>query len=341
MLLRTIFFRGARSRNFFSRPELLMNPTTIAAIDLGSNTVRLLVASAREEGVKRLLVRQEATRLGQGLVQDGLLDPEAARRTLDVLRRFKLETAAFGVQKVLVGATMAVRQAGDGQSFMVRIKRETGFDTVVLTGRQEAELTAAGVMTSLNPVPPELVIFDLGGRSTEFVLARENRIESAFSLGLGAVSLTEKYLTSDPPSVTEIRDCRAEIAAIFRHGLDRVRRKLNGPAYVAGTAGTVTTLAAMAQGLTEYRRDLVDNYRLTRETAAGLFNTLAALPVSRRKELPGLPPDRADIIAAGAAVVLDVMEYFKVNEIKVSDSGLLEGLWLAAAGLRSLNNERR
>mgnify|MGYP000844648972 CR=1 FL=1 len=116
-----------------------MNPTTVAAIDLGSNTVRLLAASAREEGIKRLLVRQEATRLGQGLTPGGLFDLEAVQRTLEVLRRFKLEISAFNADRILVGATMAVRQAGDGQSFMTRVKRELGFETVILTGRQEAE----------------------------------------------------------------------------------------------------------------------------------------------------------------------------------------------------------
>ncbi|MFH1139523.1 MAG: Ppx/GppA phosphatase family protein [Pseudomonadota bacterium] len=316
-----------------------MNPTTVAAIDLGSNTVRLLVASAGEGGSKRLLTRQEATRLGQGLTQGGLLDAAAADRTLEVLRRFKLEISAFGVNRVLVGATMAVRQAGDGQGFMARVRRELGFEAVVLTGRQEAELTAAGVMTSLRPVPRELVIFDLGGRSTEFVLYRAGRIESAFSLGLGAVSLTEGFLASDPPSPREMRACRQAIGSIFKHGLDRVKRKLNGPALVAGTAGTVTTLAAMAQGLAVYQRELVDNFRLTRAAAEFLFDALAALPVDRRRDLPGLPADRADIMVAGTAVVLEVMDFFRLNEIKVSDSGLLEGLWLVAAGLRSIKDE--
>lgn len=308
----------------------------IAAIDLGSNTVRLLVASAAGEGLRRQVVRQETSRLGQALRPGGRFQPEAVARTLAVLARYRDEIAARGAKQVLVGATSAVREAADGPEFLDLVRERFGFETVLLSGAEEADLTAAGVMTALAPVPEEFLVFDLGGRSTEFILSRSGRTQESLSLGLGAVALTEGYLASDPPTAAEIRACRAEAAAVLARELAPLAREAERPV-VVGTAGTVTTLAAVAQEMEVYEPERVNNFRLGREELAGLFERLAALRLADRARVRGLPPDRAEIIVAGAALVLEIMDFFEAEVLRVSDAGLLEGIWLVAAGQRSIS----
>ena len=312
----------------------------VASIDLGSNTVRLLVADEEAGRLKRQLILQETTRLGQGLHPGEPFLPQAAHRTWTLLENYRDRLSALGAGRILLGATMAVRQASDGRAFLDRVERELGFETMILTGLQEASLTAAGVLTALEPQPELTVIFDLGGRSTEFCMAIHGRSRTAESLELGAVALTEKHLASDPPSIRELEGCRLEIAAVLSSGLGHFHEELlrTGPDHtLVGTAGTTTTLAAMAQEMASYQPELINNFRLERDTLTDLFNRMASAPVSVRASYPGLPRDRADIIVAGAAVVLEIMRFFDTNHIIVSDAGLLEGLWLTAAGRLTLN----
>ena len=310
-----------------------------ASIDLGSNTIRLLVASAGSGGLQRHYLRQTGTRLSERLQPGGRLYPAAVDRTWAVLEEFKAEALDHGAEHILVGATMAVREASDGEDFTRRVGSELGLRAVILSGVQEAELTAAGVLTGLSPEPNPAVIFDLGGRSTEFVLSRDGCFEAAVSLGLGAVGLTEAFFKTDPPVPAEIKSGRAEAARILDQGLNGFGglpgRPIKGFELV-GTAGTTTTLAAMALEMSDYDPDRVNGFLLTRRTLEDLFSRMLARPVRSRAEMAGLPPERADIIPAGAAIVMEIMDYFAAPRLIVSDAGLLEGLWLAAAGLRSI-----
>ncbi len=314
---------------------MVMRPTPVAAIDLGSNTVRLLVASAQGEGITRHLVRQETTRLGQALRPGDFFIPEARERTWRVLESFRESAAALGAGRILVGATMAVRQAADGLEFMDTIRRDLGCETLILSGTQEAEVSTAGVLTALKPIPERAVVFDLGGRSTEFALTAKGRIEGSVSLPLGALALSEAHLRTDPPAEAETAACREAAKAILVNGLSPLAEKAYG-AVLVGTAGTTTTLAAMAQGLKEYRPELIDNFRLDRAALSNLFERMGSLPAAERARLDGLPSDRADVILGGAAAVLEIMDFLKTERLIVSDAGLLEGIWLLASGLRSL-----
>jgi len=306
-----------------------------ASIDIGSNTIRLLVASLTKNGIKRLLVKQKVTRLGEGLKPGGSLSTQAKERTLGVLRNFCNEALALKAGPILAGATGAVRETVDGKDFASRVKRELGLDVLILTARQEADLTAAGVLNARPTISDPALIFDLGGRSTEFILTQDGHSLTSASLALGAVSLTEAFFRSDPPTLKEIRALRVEVGAILCQGLAPMLKDAK-PKTLIGTAGTVTTLAAMAQELTIYQPELVHNFRLTRKDMEGLFRRLAGLTAAERALIPGLPEDRADIIVAGAGVVLELIRFINTDQLIVSDAGLLEGLWLAAAGLRRI-----
>ena len=252
-----------------------------------------------------------------------------------MLENYQSRIIDLGVGRVLLGATMAVREAANGKDLLKRINRDLGFETMVLTGEQEAGLTAVGVLTALNPLPENAVIFDLGGRSTEFILSEAGRSKAVVSLKLGAVALTESFLASDPPGAREIDAARQAVVSVLETGLPEAF-KTAGPISLVGTAGTTTTLAAMAQGMTEYQREMIDNYRLDRLKLEDLFEKMTGAPTAHRALLAGLARDRADIIVGGAVAVLEIMNFFNADPLIVSDAGLLEGLWLAAADLRRI-----
>lgn len=321
---------------FEARPDHKTMPTEpIAAIDLGSNTLRLLVGVLRQGRMDRLLQRQVVTRLGEGLSSGCPLSRQAAERTRLALEKLAGEIRGLGVRRTLLGATMAVRQASDGADFLQDISEQFGFETRILSGSDEARLTAAGVLGVLEPPPQSGAIFDLGGRSTEFIALHEGRPGQAVSLELGGVAMTEAFLHSDPPLPAEIKELREFAARRFREALNNWNH-LKKEEVLVGTAGTTTTLAAMAQGLTHYRRELIDNFLLSREALEGMLETMCALTTRQRaRRMPGLPEDRADIIAAGTILVVEIINFFNKNRLTVSDAGLLEGLWLTAAGFRS------
>jgi len=305
-----------------------------AAIDLGSNTIRLLVATVQEGVPHPLLVRQETTRLGEAFEPGRCFRPRALERTWRVLEDFRAAAIGLGAQPILVGATGAVREAADGLAFLARVEGELGLRTRLLSGEEEAALAAAGVLAVLKPPAGTFLLFDLGGRSTEFALVVQGEVRRAVSLALGAVALTERFLAQDPPSVEAVRALQGEVARVLASGLPaRFATGMAGP--LIGTAGTATTCAAVLQGLEPYDPERINRYVLTRPALSALFDRLVRLPLSERSRIPGLPPDRADILPAGAGVILEILDYFKQTYLLVSDAGLLEGLWLVAAGVRS------
>lgn len=312
-----------------------MTSLPFAAIDVGSNTIRIIVASKNGGNITRHFVDQKATRLGQGLVAGAPLSFQAVARTMETLKEFKKDIIRSGAQKTLIGATSAVREAADGAEFMSRVKAEFGFDTVTLTGSQEADLTAAGVLTAIPTAEALALIFDLGGRSTEFILSESGQIRTRVSLSLGAVKMTEDLFLNHPPALKEIENLKTIVRAILEKELSADFKKLKSIQLI-GTAGTTTTLAAMAQKMTKYIPDQINNYVLKKQKLEALIEKLAILSVEERADLPGLPKDRADIILAGALIVYEIVNFFNSDKITVSDAGLLEGLWLVSAGLRRI-----
>ena len=298
-----------------------------AVIDVGTNTLRLLVAEAvTPDDFTILHEEQEITRLGEGLLPTRLLQDEPQRRSLSTLRRFAEAARRFKAEQVAAVATSAVRDAENRGELVAEIARETGLTIRVIDGREEARLTLLGVRHGLHLGSHRVLVMDVGGGSTEFVLAKGEEIEAIVSTGLGVVKLAEQHLVCDPPTPGELQALEEVVAG----RIDRLRNELPSleGTWLIGTAGTVTTLAAMDLSLTAYDRKRVHGHCLSLARVRELLGRLAALPLRERRRVPGLEPGRADIILTGAAVVVASMERLAYSEMRVSDSGLREGILL-------------
>jgi exopolyphosphatase/guanosine-5'-triphosphate,3'-diphosphate pyrophosphatase len=300
-----------------------------AAVDVGTNTVRLLIADADGAGGYRpVLAAQEITRLGQGLLPTGELQPTAMQRSVVVLREFCRLAALHGTTEMAAVGTSALREAQNRQAFLEEVRRKTGLDIQVVSGEEEARLTLLGVRAALPDPPDRLLLMDIGGGSTEFLLTQGAAIRETESIGLGVVKLTEAHLHSDPPQPGEVAALR-EAACRCLACLEIPARLGQTPGTrLVGTAGTVTTLAAIDMGLDPYDPARVNGYRLTRERVAAMVQDLAARPLEVRRRLPGLEPGRADVIVAGSLICQIVMEIWEFTELIVSDGGLREGILL-------------
>jgi exopolyphosphatase/guanosine-5'-triphosphate,3'-diphosphate pyrophosphatase len=285
----------------------------VAAVDLGTNTTRLLVADVADGRLEEVVRRTAITRLGEGVDARRRLLPTPIARVRNVLTDYRREAEALGAERILLVATSAVRDAENGEAFLGEIEWSYGFTTRLLSGDEEAELTLRGV----GELPPGAVVMDVGGGSTEFV-GEGLRI----SLDVGSVRLTEKFLHGDPPSAEEVE----RAAAYVRKLLPTV-----AISHLVAVAGTVTTLAALELG--RYDRDQVEGYRLSRASVEALVDRLAALPVAERRGLPGIEPERAPVIVGGAIVVREALRRFDLDALQVSEHDILDGAALAAAEL--------
>ena len=294
----------------------------VAAIDLGTNTARLLIAE--QNPYRQLLLARCVTRLGGGFSRERGLSEEAQLRSLDALKEFAAQIDRHDVGRVRAVATSAVRDALNGPVFCRRVKDETGIELEVIDGTEEAELTLRGVAAILDDKSGELAVFDVGGGSTEYTLAVDARPIFSRSLPIGVVRLTEGKV-----GVAEMEDKIGRELAILRRDLEaeglceRFAR-----AALIGTAGTATTLAAIRIGMKDYDYRRVNNHSMPLSEVERIFELLRPMTPKQRLQVPGLEPGREDLIIAGILVVLVTMRVFGFETFKVSDSGLLEGLIL-------------
>ena len=279
----------------------------VAAVDLGTNTTRLLVADIDGGTLAEVHRETRITRLGEGVDARGRLLPTPIARVRNVLTDYRRTLESLGAERTLAVATSAVRDAENGEAFLGEVEWSYGFETRLLTGEEEAELTRRGV----NPAAGTLVL-DIGGGSTELVLD-----DFHTSLPMGAVRFTERY-------GEDVARCSAEARALLPD---------LSPRAAIGVAGTVTTLAALDLGLAEYDRDRVHGHVLTRDAARAQLERLVALTVDERRALPAMEPERAPVIVAGAAILVAVFDAYALAAIEVSEHDLLDGVALAAAEL--------
>ncbi|MEW6153331.1 MAG: Ppx/GppA phosphatase family protein [Actinomycetota bacterium] len=294
----------------------------VAAIDCGTNSTRLLIAGADGRAIDR---RMTITRLGQGVDAAGRLAPAAVARTVAVLEDYGAAMAAAGVTRARVVATSAARDAANCDELFDAAEQATGYRPELLTGAEEARLSFRGATAELDPGDGPFLVADIGGGSTEFSAGTATEPEGGVSVDIGCVRLTEKFLHHDPPTPVEL----SQALSVVRDYLDDVARDL--PAAVearrfVGLAGTVTTVAAIEQGLATYDRARIHHFVLTREAVEDVFRTLATERRADRVHNPGLEPERADVIVGGVLVLAAVMRYFELAECLVSESDILDGL---------------
>jgi len=302
-----------------------MTADPVAAIDCGTNSTRLLIADGAGQTLDR---RMQITRLGQGVDATGRLAPEAIERTVEVLRQFRAAMDERGVERVRMTATSAARDAANRDDFFTAAEDAVGTKPELLTGDEEARLSFRGATAELDPADGPFLVVDIGGGSTEFAAGSgDGEPDGAVSVDIGCVRLTEKFLHSDPPTAVEL----SQALSVARDYLDDVARDL--PAAVdarqlVGLAGTVTTVAAIEQGL-PYQRDRIHHFVLTREAVEDVFRTLATEKRADRLHNPGLEAGRADVIVAGTAILVSIMRYFEHATCLVSEADILDGLVLS------------
>ncbi len=314
----------------------------VATIDLGSNTVRLLIAEVAPGTGAWLTVEedQRITRLGEGLAASGHLGPAPMQRTAAAVADFVARARSAGAGPVRIVATSAVREAANGPEFTACLERRTGVPVEVVTGEDEARLTVRGIRAGLQRPPEPLLAFDIGGGSTEFILARRGTVEHVVSLRLGVVPLAERYAFPEQVDPDRYRALEEEIRAGLARGLPSAIRR-SGAAELVGTAGTVTSLAALHLGLTVYDATRVQGCRMDRAAVERLRDRLSRVSVASRAALPCLEPGRADLIVPGVAIVLASLEATGTATLRVSDWGLREGIVAETVERLSRGDPRR
>jgi exopolyphosphatase/guanosine-5'-triphosphate,3'-diphosphate pyrophosphatase len=303
----------------------------IAAVDIGSLTVRLAVAESLGPGRFQVVCHhREVTGLGREVAETGLLSRSDQDRTLYALADFAGEMAARGVERGQAVATQAVRQAKNGQEFLQAAEKVLSLPVRLLAAEEEAHLALSGVLSALDPKYRDagpLLVFDVGGGSSEFILVRQAQAPVFAGLPLGVLSLSRARPLGDPPRPDRVADLQAEL---FNKLQDFYKRHfgelLEDSLTLVGTAGAVTTLAAMAQEMAEYDPQRVNNYILTKEQVADLAGRLAALPEKERALLPGIEPTKAGVMVAGVLIIQSILQVFGQDRLVTVDAGLLEGL---------------
>lgn len=302
----------------------------LAGIDIGTLTCRLLIGRASGDGrLTEVHADRRILRLGEGVDRDRLLRPDAMARVIETLRDWRAVINRHRVEACATVATSAVRQARNREEFLGRVKQEVGFDVEVISGEEEARRTLLGIRSGLPDGVTSFLGLDIGGGSTEFILDRRGQAPLIRSIELGVVRLTERLLAGDPPSADHVQAARE----LIRKETDLVREALGdlGGATLVGTAGSITTLAAMAQKLPAYEPHRIHNYRLSLDAIQDLERDILSRTKAQRRGMPGLEAGREDVVVAGALILHEVMDVLGFGEVLVSDLGLREGVVLDLA----------
>ena len=295
----------------------------IAILDLGTNSTRLFVADVRDRHVEQLERRTSITRLGQGVDSSGRLAPEAIERVLAAVAEYKEAIDELDAERVVAVATSAVRDSANPDDLLGALRERFGIEASAITGDEEARLTFLGA-TSGRPADEPTLVIDIGGGSTELVIGRPGHDpDFHVSTQAGSVRQTERHITADPPPADDVRELRSEVRGILESQIPRkVREDVKSGIAVAGTA---TSLAAIAQELEPYDPERVHGYQLARDEADRILERLASVPLGERERIPGLHPQRAPTIVAGAAILAEATRAFGLDRIEVSEADILQG----------------
>jgi exopolyphosphatase / guanosine-5'-triphosphate,3'-diphosphate pyrophosphatase len=295
----------------------------VAAIDCGTNSIRLLIADIEESSFREVVRDMEIVRLGQGVDQTGQFHPDAIARTLSAVDKFAVEIAKRGVEKIRFCATSATRDATNRHLFVDGVRERLGIEPEVISGDEEAALSFAGAIQDLDPSNGPFLVIDIGGGSTEFVFGTSS-VEAARSVNIGCVRMSERHFANDPATAAQVELARTDIQAAIAQAAAEV--PITQAKTLVAVAGTATTVAAAALDLSEYDRYAI---HLARISATQVHEASAMFLTSNREQrlaLGYMHPGRVDVIAAGALVLSEIMTATGATEFVASESDILDGM---------------
>lgn len=294
-----------------------------AIIDIGSNSIKFFVGEpAADRTIKTVLDTNDIARLGEGLDSTGAISPEAMERNVASVAAFAKQAKELGADRIVSVGTMALRKASNSAEFVEKVKKTCGIEVQIIPGEEEARLSYLAILSGL-PLEKDadLVVFDTGGGSTEFIYGKGTQMVKRFSVNLGAVRITENYLKADPVSPADVQAAIAQIDKEFKEA------GVNGkPAQLVGMGGTVTSMGAVKHKMVKYDPSVIQGSRLTKKDIEEQIEEYSKRTVEQRKELPGLQPKRADVILAGACILKVITDRLGADGLTISDRGLRHGL---------------
>lgn len=298
-----------------------------AAIDVGSNTIRSLIGKVINNKIYRYYLDRSITRLAEGLKDTGILKRFNMELSTRVLKNMSQVFAEYNVSKINAVGTAALREARNSNEFIEKVFQETGIKIRVITGEEEARLTFQGVSSGLN-LSERILIVDIGGGSTEWIFNDSVEMSSPIfgTIPIGVLKLLEECMMEDPLSLAKLSGVENTIEKYFQSFVDIIPRIK--PNILVGTGGTVTTLASIDLSLESYQPEVIHGYRMEFNKLVKIRDWLISLPITKRRNIKGLEPERADLIIPGIILTIKIMEAARINELIVSDYGLLEGLLL-------------
>ncbi len=317
-------------------------PKNIAAIDIGTNSTRLLIASLSGSRINTLVREMIITRLGKNISSDNIILKESMAKTVNVLSSYLKLCRQHKVEKIRVVGTSVLRRASNSSHFVEYVSEKTGLEVEVISGTEEARLAFEGVVKSLantektfgqirngftggKKEKEKIIVLDIGGGSIEIVSGRSDcSISSIKSIELGSVTISEKYLKKDRPGTAEIALMNDIIKKILQNDLGKSEPYKN--AFLIGVAGTVSSLGSIFLGMEKYERDKLNGLILSEKDIKGIFRMLSGLSSEERRKIKGLQPERADIIIGGTAILLAFLRYFKAAKLMLSEHDILDGI---------------
>jgi exopolyphosphatase/guanosine-5'-triphosphate,3'-diphosphate pyrophosphatase len=305
-----------------------MKKQRIAAIDIGTNSIRCIIAEVSKDGKFKVLDDEKATvRLGEKLAMTGMISVDASNRAIEAIRRFRKLLVGLDVEAVEAVATSAVRTATNGKELVAALSEELGHDIKVISGDEEAELTAASALSNFDMYGKRYAMVDIGGGSVEIVSACGNHVEEFYSLDLGAVVMTDRFLKSDPIALDELQKLQ-------RHIRESLKKTFSGKKIIfdtiIGSGGTLTAIGCMVMQMRKDNYVSIHGYEVLRSEIVHLLAMLIHKDLKGRRTIPGLNQDRADIIVAGVVVIDELMRFLDANRVLVNERGIREGLLIRA-----------
>ncbi|HEY3374447.1 MAG TPA: Ppx/GppA phosphatase family protein [Candidatus Aquicultor sp.] len=296
------------------------------AIDIGTNTVRLLIKRRDDEGWHDLVREMEITRLGEGVDREHIIKPEAMERTLSAFARYKELMDEHGVERSRAIATSAMRDAGNADDFIRLVQERLEITIEVITGEEEGRLTFAGATGEDTPAPDDLLalVVDVGGGSTEYIYGAEGIVFGAKSLDIGSVRLSEMFMQHDPPTPGELANVHEAVHDLTETVFAVIAAAK--PAILIAVAGTATQASALVHKIAPYDPAKIHGSRITLTDLVELIKQLASVPLEERKRIVGMHPKRADVIIAGAIILEETLRGLRFSEMVVSERDILDGI---------------